>query len=372
MGSPLSLLCVGIDAEDRSAIMEVLRRADVTVDPVSKPDAEAALSFLADAEKLPDCIVGAYHLPGIDGIEFSQRRTSQGMGSAVPLVLLVENSSESIAVSALNAGVSGYIQRDHPDAIDQLADRIRDEIDSARFLGDAVTESVFENCRAELEWERERFGEIRRVLSHDLRSPLNVAKGYTQYISTGTNGGDSQENDRNEPLSEIATALDRIDSFLDDLNVLIQQGQPVGSPEPLELKEAARSAWSRSHTKKARLQIVAKEPLVSGKIMADRERTLGLLRELYTNAIDHGPPEVTVEVGPLSDGFYVLDDGPGIPEDTREDVFRAGMSDRKGRNGLGLARVKHIASAHGWSVSVCERSECGGCFEITGVNISAG
>jgi signal transduction histidine kinase len=352
--------------------MEVLTRSDVTVDPVSEPDAEAALSFLANAEKLPDCIVSAYHLSGIDGIEFSQRRTSKGMGSAVPLVLFVKNGSESIAASALNAGVSGYIQRDHPDAIERLIDRIRDETDSARSREDAVVESAFENCRAELQWERERLGEIRRVLSHDLRSPLNVAKGYTQYISTGTNGGDSQENDRNEPLSEITTALDRIDSFLDDLNVLIQQGQPVDSLEPLELTEVARSAWSQSNTKKASLQIVEEEPLVSGEIMADRERTLGLLRELYTNAVDHGPPEVTVEVGSLPDGFYVRDDGPGIPEDSREDVFRAGMSDRRGRNGLGLARVKHIASAHGWNVSVRERSEDGGCFEITGVNISAG
>jgi signal transduction histidine kinase len=198
-----------------------------------------------------------------------------------------------------------------------------------------------------------------------------VAKGYTQYISTGTDGGDNQENDRNEPLSEITTALDRIDSFLDDLNVLIQQGRPVGSLESLELTEVARSAWSQSNTKKASLQIVEEEPLVSGEIMADRERTLGLLRELYTNAVDHGPPEVTVEVGSLPDGFYVRDDGPGIPEDSREDVFRAGMSDRRGRNGLGLARVKHIASAHGWNISVCEGSEDGGCFEITGVNISA-
>ncbi len=372
MGSPLSLLYVGIDAGDRSAIIEALTQSEGTVAPVSEPDAEAALSFLADVEKLPDCIVSAYHLPGIDGIEFSQRRTSQGMGSAIPLVLFVKNSSESIAASALNAGVSGYIQRDHPNAIHRLADRIRDEIGPSRSRGHAVTESAFEDCQAELEWERERLEEIRRVLSHDLRSPLNVAKGYTQYISTGVNGEDSEKNDRDELLSEITTALDRIDSFLDDLNVLIQQGRPVGSLEPLELTEVARSAWSQSNTKKASLQIIEEVPLVSGEIMADRERTLGLFRELYTNAVDHGSPEVTVELGPLPDGFYVLDDGPGIPEDSREDIFRAGMSDRKGRNGLGLARVKHIASAHGWNVSVCEGSEDGGCFEITGVNISAG
>jgi signal transduction histidine kinase len=350
--------------------MEVLTRSEITADSVSKPDAEAALSFLADAEEPPDCIVSAYHLPGIDGIEFSQRRAGQGTEPAVPLVLFVESGSESIAASALNAGVSGYVQRDHPDAVDRLADRIRDGIAPSRSREHAGTEPAFESCRAELNWERERIGEIRQVLSHDLRSPLNVAKGYTQYISTETKEDDYQETDRNEPLSEITTALDRIDTFLDDLNVLIQQGQPVGSTEPLGLTEAARSAWSQSNTKKASLQIIEQEPLVSGKIVANRERTLGLLRELYTNAVDHGPPEVTVEVGPLPDGFYVLDDGPGIPEDSRNDVFRAGMSDLKGRNGLGLARVSHIASAHGWSVSVHEGSEGGSRFEITGVNIS--
>ncbi|QAU14156.1 hybrid sensor histidine kinase/response regulator [Halorubrum sp. BOL3-1] len=371
MSSPLSLLHVGIDAGDQSAIMEVLTRSDVTVDPIAEPDAEAALSFLTDAEKLPDYIVSAYHLPGIDGIEFSQRRTSQGMGSAVPLVLFVKDGSESIAASALNAGVSAYVQRDYPDAVDQVVDRIRNDIDPSRSRGHTVTESEFESCQAELEWERERLEEVRRVLSHDLRSPLNVAKGYTQYISTETNKDDSQENNRNEPVSKITRALNRIDSYLDDLNVLIQQGQPVDSREPLELTEVARSAWSQSNTKKASLHVIKEGTLVSKEIVADRERTLGLFRELYVNAVDHGPANITVEVGPLPDGFYVLDDGPGIPEDSREDIFRAGMSDLKRRNGLGLARVKHIASAHGWNVSVCEGPEDGGCFEITGINTIA-
>jgi hypothetical protein len=66
---------------------------------------------------------------------------------------------------------------------------------------------------------------------------------------------------------------------------------------------------------------------------------------------------VTVTVGTLGDGFYVADDGPGIPEDERERVFEAGYSTTESGSGFGLAIVERVADAHGWSVHVrqCRR-----------------
>jgi signal transduction histidine kinase len=372
MGSALFLLYVGIDSGDRSGTTEALERSCLTVDSLAKPDAESALAFLEDTEKSVDCIVSAYHLAGMDGIEFSQERTSRPVGSAVPLVLFVKDGSESVAASAVNARVSGYVRRDHPDAIERLAGRIRHEGEQSRSLEPSSAESLFENCREELQWERERLEEVRRGLSHDLRSPLNVAKAYAQQISTGTGDSDNEGDERDELTAEITTAVDRIDSFLGGLNMLIEQGHPVVSPERIDLTEVARSAWNQSNTGKASFQVVDDGPPFPDEIMADRERTRGLFRELYNNAVDHGPPGITVKVGALSGGFYVIDDGPGIPESKRDDVFRVGMSDRRGRNGIGLARVKHIAAAHRWSVSVCEGREEGCRFEITGVSSATG
>jgi signal transduction histidine kinase len=82
---------------------------------------------------------------------------------------------------------------------------------------------------------------------------------------------------------------------------------------------------------------------------------------------------VTVEVGslPADDGsvtgFYVADDGPGIPEDDRERVFEPGHT-TGGGTGFGLPIVARIAEAHGWSVTVTDSETGGARFEIRSVD----
>jgi signal transduction histidine kinase len=76
---------------------------------------------------------------------------------------------------------------------------------------------------------------------------------------------------------------------------------------------------------------------------------------------------VTVTVGGLPDGFYVADDGPGIPEDDHEAVFEVSHSGATDGTGFGLAIVEGIASAHGWEVALTESESGGARFEVTGV-----
>nr|WP_079991684.1 ATP-binding protein [Halobaculum gomorrense] len=76
-------------------------------------------------------------------------------------------------------------------------------------------------------------------------------------------------------------------------------------------------------------------------------------------------------VGVLDDGFYIEDDGPGIPENKREDVFDAGYSTAEDGAGFGLSIVKHVAEAHGWEIQVTDGSEGGARFEITGIEFAA-
>jgi signal transduction histidine kinase len=80
-----------------------------------------------------------------------------------------------------------------------------------------------------------------------------------------------------------------------------------------------------------------------------------------------GDATVTVTVGDLPDGFYVADDGPGIPATERGSVFEAGYSTDSGGTGFGLSIVATIAEAHGWTVEVTESEAGGARFEVTGV-----
>jgi PAS domain S-box-containing protein len=83
-------------------------------------------------------------------------------------------------------------------------------------------------------------------------------------------------------------------------------------------------------------------------------------------------PSVTITVGTLPDGegFYVEDDGPGIPADQREAVFEAGYSTASEGTGFGLSIVQTIAEAHGWTVTVTEGRQGGARFEVRGVSFA--
>lgn len=65
-------------------------------------------------------------------------------------------------------------------------------------------------------------------------------------------------------------------------------------------------------------------------------------------------------------GFFVEDDGPGIPLERRETVLQASETTDEDGTGLGLAIVTRIAEAHGASVRVTECESGDVRFEVTG------
>jgi len=78
-------------------------------------------------------------------------------------------------------------------------------------------------------------------------------------------------------------------------------------------------------------------------------------------------PTVAVTVGTLEDGFYVADDGPGIPTEERADVFDVGFTGTDDGTGFGLGIVERVVHAHGWDIHATASEDGGARFEITGV-----
>jgi signal transduction histidine kinase len=103
-------------------------------------------------------------------------------------------------------------------------------------------------------------------------------------------------------------------------------------------------------------------------VLADESRLRQLFENLFRNAVEHGGPGVAVTVGPLEGrGFYVADDGPGIPADERDRVRETGYTTADGGTGFGLSIVESIADAHGWGMRLVESETGGARFEFTGV-----
>ncbi len=88
------------------------------------------------------------------------------------------------------------------------------------------------------------------------------------------------------------------------------------------------------------------------------------------NSVERGGGEVTVTIRELDEveGFYVEDDGPGIPENEREAVFDEGCSTRADGTGFGLAIITDILDAQGWNLAIARSEDGGTRIEISGVD----
>ncbi|GAB3317516.1 PAS domain S-box protein [Haloplanus salinarum] len=222
--------------------------------------------------------------------------------------------------------------------------------------------------RRELEREKERLDEFASIVSHDLRTPLNVARGQAELAREVCEAG-------RDNLDSVIRAHERMESLIDDLLALARSGMGIDEVEPVALDDLVRECWTTVETGAAEL-VVATDLT----IRADRSRLRQLLENLVRNAVEHGSttdPDagtdaetgVTVTIGALDDGFYVADDGLGIPDAEREDVFDAGYSTVEDGTGFGLSIVEGVADAHGWDIRVVDGPDGGARFEITGVEI---
>ncbi|WP_435359502.1 histidine kinase N-terminal 7TM domain-containing protein [Haloarchaeobius sp. DFWS5] len=194
---------------------------------------------------------------------------------------------------------------------------------------------------AKLEGTNERLEAFTAVVSHDLRNPLTVAAGYLELARESTDVDDDH-------LAAIRESHDRMQRIVDDLLVLAQQGIDAGDCEPIPLSMVAQNAWTVVDTGESTLAVDT-ERIVE----ADPTRLQQVFENLFRNAVEHNDGPVTLRVGDHPEGFFVEDDGRGIPAADRERLFESGVSDGGG-TGLGLAIVDRVAEAHGWDVQVTD------------------
>ena len=226
-----------------------------------------------------------------------------------------------------------------------------------RFLVSSRDVSEQKAYERQIERENERLDEFASIVSHDLRNPLNVADGRLKL---------AREECDSEHLEHAERALARMDGLIEDLLTLAREGETADDPEPVDLAATVDGCWVNVETADATLVID-----VNRTIHADESRLKQLVENLVRNAVEHGGDTVTVTVGELDDGFYVEDDGPGIPESERDDVFDAGYSTNEAGTGFGLSIVKQVVNAHDWKIRVTEGSKGGARFEVSGVTFSA-
>jgi PAS domain S-box-containing protein len=205
----------------------------------------------------------------------------------------------------------------------------------------------------ELEQKTERLEEFAGIVSHDLQTPITVADARLEM---------AMEECDSEHLPAIGDALTRMEEIIDATLTLAREGQIVDETKPVDLDDLADRCFRTVASGSASIRVT-----VESTIRADPERLRHVLENLFANAVEHAGEDVTVRIDDFSEGFYVADDGPGIPAEEREMIFDAGYSKAESGTGFGLAIVEEIVEAHGWEIAATESDAGGARFEISGV-----
>jgi signal transduction histidine kinase len=203
--------------------------------------------------------------------------------------------------------------------------------------------------------QRRQLEEVATILSHDLRNPLTVAQGNLEL---------AREDGDEEYFERTAQALGRIEELIQDVLTLVRQDYCASDFEPVSIETLIREAWNEFDSDGCLLDVALDRRY---SVRANRSALKELLTNLYRNAKDHNELPVRVTIGLLPDGFYIADDGAGIPESKRERIFESGFSTQSGGTGLGLSIVDQVADAHDWDISVTESDMGGARFEVTNV-----
>ncbi|MFB6309499.1 MAG: ATP-binding protein [Haloarculaceae archaeon] len=364
-----------------------LRRIEVAARAAVLDDIEDAVVFLTDEGAVAEYNEAAGRLfPDIaPGVPFSEEfdepvgvpRDRDATRTEVtldrPAIESRHSASrlESDGGRAVHAQGAATADRHQSGPRDFIVETTKVTADTNEMLGYAVrfvdVTDLKERTR-ELQKKNERLEQFAATVSHDLRNPLNVATGYVEIVSNAADPDDDEPLDIATALTyleKIDVSLDRMNAIIEDILALIEHADPVTDTEWVDFESVATAAWETVDTEAATLHIEG-----GGTIEADRDRLRRLLENLFRNAIDHVGEDVTIEVG-LTDGeFYVVDDGPGIPEDDRDRIFEYGYTTGEGGTGLGLSIVSELAEAHGWNISLNPDAD-GACFVVDGCETRA-
>jgi PAS domain S-box-containing protein len=204
----------------------------------------------------------------------------------------------------------------------------------------------------QLQYRNELLESFASTVSHDLRNPLSVAEGNVQL---------AQETGDFEHLEAVTQAHNRMRNLIDEL-LHVARGDQLDLSE-VSSTDVAELAWETVSSDTA--DLVLEGDLVFEAYKSQLRR---LFENLFWNALDHGEA-VEIRVGSLDDGFYVEDDGIGIPPPHREEVFESGFSTDDESPGYGLSIVNGIIEIHDWDIDIVEGTDGGARFEITSIEI---
>jgi len=207
-------------------------------------------------------------------------------------------------------------------------------------------------------------------LAHETRNPLNIIRGLAQMIS--------KQADTPVELREKSRAIvDETDKVTAQLNEFINYSRPREVRRskialPSAVNEVVRTLTHDIEEKKLRVATDGEAVAIE----ADEQLLRQVLFNLLLNAIQAVDTGGQIQIlarraGATEALLEIRDNGPGVPPERRQEIFKPYFTTNQKGTGLGLAVVQQIVLAHGWEIACLANEPKGAVFRITHLKLAA-
>ena len=329
--------------------------------------------------KKPDLCILDVSMPagslGVDdrstGFEVCRRIKRDPRTARIPVIFVTALNDTTDRVKAIEAGGDDFLTKPHNRQI--LGARLRSLL-RLKFATDALEES-YRKLR-ELEKVRD---DLMKMIVHDLKSPLTSVLAALEMVLDGDFGAVNDQQRR---------ALGDAEAKAEDLLALIEDLLEVARIEEasiqLDVEAIAPAALLTEVLHEWDMRLAQEEAVATLDVADDApvfHADKGLIKRVFSNliqnALTHSPRSVTIDLRARHDAatdgviFTVADNGPGIPKEYHEIIFRkfeqakTPSAPRVRSSGLGLAFCKLAVEAHGGRIWVQSAEGQGSQFHFT-------
>jgi signal transduction histidine kinase len=294
-------------------------------------------------------------MPEFDGLAVL-REIVEVRGCREPVILITGEPNLQTASEAVRRGAFDYVSK--PVTKDKLL-----EVTSRGLRHVQLLRERDQARRSEVQVLRNlaALGESASVLSHEIRTPITSLRHALRAV------GDKLGVDDRVLIEELVANLNRIERLLGETLsfakplLLRRQRQPLSGILERVVADVARLP---------RCEGMTTEVHVPPDLSADVDPQLfgEVLTNLLRNAAEacSGRGHVIVEASAVGGHVVVevCDDGPGVPPQLAEQIFKPFHSTKEFGTGIGLAFCRKVVESHGGTIALARRPGHGACFRI--------
>lgn len=401
-------------------LKEALEKRHVTV--VVAKDGLDALQKLPQIN--PEAIISDIEMPRMNGYELCRHLKADDELKTIPVILLTNLTNTLDVIKGIECGADSFLTK--PCDIDFLLTTIKDILENKKLRQELIPgkqmEFIFggqhhllqldqvqitdlllstyanaiqknleleqayrkinlsyeelERKKEELELLNTQKNQLLGMAAHDMRNPLGVIQGYSEWLLTKLEGkAEEQCLKMIERIKQNSSFMLRLINDLLDLSVIESGTVSLHLSEtnlPEIISEALIFLKEIAGKKNIELKFICTKPIAS--IRCDANKIVQVINNLVSNAVKFSHPggtiEITLEKIENNLVLSVKDSGIGLSLENKERLFQpfktsaAGTAGEKG-TGLGLAIVHKIIAEHKGKIEVESEEGKGSTFSIT-------